>query len=80
MALRRIQSAHSRAIAFWVSLFFNWISNSLPVRLRSRSALGIWNSRCSFFIVSLASLGTKVGEVKMNSRDSMFSSSFFSAT
>ncbi|MOA68430.1 hypothetical protein D3C78_1960500 [compost metagenome] len=67
-------------MAFWVSLFFSWISNSLPMRLRSRSALGMWNSRCSFFSLSLASVGTKVGEVKMNSRESMLSSSFFSAT
>ena len=71
-AFRRIQSAHSRAIARWVSLLRRWISNSVPYRPRSRVALGMKNSRRSLRSRSVTSVGTKVGAVKMNWRLSTF--------
>lgn len=48
--------------------------------LRSRSSLGMWNSRRSLRILSVTSSATKVGEVKMKSSSSIFSSSDFKAS
>ena len=72
-ALRRIQSAHSLAIAFWDSWLRNFISKSEPNRLRSRLNFGIKNSRFSLDALSLL----KVGDVKIKRNSSIDSNSSF---
>ena len=71
-----IHSAHSLAMAFCDSLFLNFISKSVPYRLRSRFSFGIKNSLFSFFTFS----AINVGDVKINLISSMLSSSFFRAS
>jgi hypothetical protein len=68
VTLRRTHSAHSRAMARWVSLLRSRISNSEPYRLDSGWApLGMKNSRRALRSLSVAFVGTNDGAVKMNS-------------
>ena len=68
MTLRRTHSAHSRAIARWVSLLRSRISNSEPYRLDSPLwPCGMKNSRRSLRSLSVTLSVTNDGEVKMNS-------------
>ena len=76
----RTQSAHSRAIARWVSLLRSLISKSDPARLDSACPPGMKNSRRSLRSLSVTFSVTNDGDVKMNSSSLTFSSSLRSAS
>ena len=76
LTFSRIHSAHSRAMAFWVSSFRRRISNGLPHKEASLPRLGMKYSRDSFAPFS----GTaKVGEVKRNRSSSICASCAFNS-